>query len=813
MKKGVIHVVPQSHIDVAWLWRYDPETIHRCCKPTFTLAVDNMDRYPDYTFAQSQVPLYQATEEVYPSLFDRIREYVREGRWEIVGGMYVEFEGGEPCGESLVRQCVVGKRYFLERFGVDITTGWQEDAWSHPWQLPQILKKCGINSYMFKRGEKGESLFWWQSPDGSRVLACKPLHRLTPSPEWTEFFNNMANRYGVRDVMVRIGRGDHGGGPTPVEIEAVKRFAKEVAPEVEVMFSTFRRFADSILAQNPDLPVLNDELGFELVGDLTNCGEIKRGNRECENLLLTAEKFCSIASILSGCPYPAEELYESWKKVLFNQFHDIIGGSGIPPVCRDAMRFYEIVRESGRRLLGDSIPAVLGNVNTEGEGKPIVVLNPLSWTRTDVVEVEVSLPEKPTKPVLLDDEGEYVPAQIVEEREDNGGYTVRLVFIAEDVPSLGYRTYRLIGDTSDSYPQETDLSLSDLTLENKRLRVEIDPDSGYVRGIFDKGIGKELLGREMGNLIVAIEDEGDSEGRFVKGSDTIAKPPGKEWTVDTEPEIGVCEVGPVRARIRVRRRFRRSTFIQDVILYSRLARVDFNLTVDWHDVHWMIKVAFPLNVERPTVTYDTAYGTVVRPADGLEYPAQKWVDLSGEDYGVSLLNNARYGHDVQGSTVRMSLLRSPTEPAYNTDEGIHRIGYSIYPHPGTWKDGEVMRRGYEFNFPLMAVVESPHPGELPSRFSFMRINPEDVIVEVLKRAYDSDDFILRLYETHGKGSEVEVRVPWRISSACETDLMERRMGEVEFEEHLLRFELSPYEIKTIRFTPVIFDGYEGSAAL
>jgi len=237
------------------------------------------------------------------------------------------------------------------------------------------------------------------------------------------------------------------------------------------------------------------------------------------------------------------------------------------------------------------------------------------------------------------------------------------------------------------------------------------------------------------------------------------------------------------------------------MLYSKIERVDFNLIVDWHDIHWMIKVAFPLNVEDPEVTYNTAYGSVTRPADGLEYSAQKWVDLSTPGYGIALLNNARYGHDVEGNTVRMSVLRSPTEPAYNTDEGVHLIGYSLYPHSGGWREAGVMRRGYEFNYPLIALVGDNHPGDLPPSFSFLEVRPDNVIVEVLKRAYDSDGFILRLYEIHGESCEASIKLPCEISSACQTDLMERETGDVEFEDGVLKVQMSPYEIKTIKFSP------------
>nr|MDO8117789.1 hypothetical protein [Candidatus Sigynarchaeota archaeon] len=255
--KLFIHVIAQSHIDLAWLWRWDPETIHVCCKKTFGLATEMLDAFPDYIFSQSQAPLYIATEEHHPEIFKKIERNIKQGRWEIVGGMWVEAEGGEPAGESLVRQCVLGKRYFKQRFGIDVTTGWQEDAWSHPCQLPQIFKKCGIDAYMFKRGMNEPCIFWWEAPDGSRVLAIKPVHVLKGSGFWIADWGEVAKwtehcqeEYGLQDVMVRIGQGDHGGGPRKEEIEMVHSWAEEFMDGTGVHFDTFESYKNKVIA-NP----------------------------------------------------------------------------------------------------------------------------------------------------------------------------------------------------------------------------------------------------------------------------------------------------------------------------------------------------------------------------------------------------------------------------------------------------------------------------------------------------------------------------------------------------------------------------------
>lgn len=795
--KPTVYIVPQSHIDVVWLWRYDPETIHRCCKPTFTRATDNLAQFPEYTFNQSQVPLYEATERYYPQLFKKIEQYIREGRWEIVGGMYVEAEGGEPCGEALVRQCVLGKRYFHEKFGVDVTTGWQQDAWSHPWQLPQILSKSGINSYMFLRGKKDEDLFWWQSPDGSRVLGVHPFfHAFPPFKNWKDEVKSIPARYGVNDVMFKAGGGDHGGGYKDSDIRAALNFAQEAAPDANVKFGTFRQYVKSVLDQSPKLPTINDELGFQLEGDLTGCCEIKKSNRECENLLLTAEKWTSTASALFAHEFPESELDAAWKKLLFNQFHDILGGSAIPPAVTDAMQAYLGVRESCEDITRNALGAIARAIDTKGEGIPLVVFNALSWKRTEACEAEAAVPDDAKAVALKDAKGNDIPVQILGERTAKRKHLIKFLFLAQDVPAFGYKTYRA---TVANAPSVEPAPSGPFVLENEFLRVEVNPATGYLAHVFDKKAKRELLEGE-GNVIVAIDDDGDSEGRFSDGKDKAPCPIGDVHEVRTPASITFAENGPVRKTLRIERAYKNSHFTQDIRLCPGVPRVDFQLSMDWHDVHTMLKVAFPFSLKDPQATYDGPYAPIVRPSDGHEYPAQKWLDLSADGYGIGLLNDARYAHDVKGNTVRMSILRSPTEPANNNEEGVHTSGYSLFPHKKTWQDAGVMQQGCSFNIPLNAFQTDAHPGVLPAEQSFIATpSGEGVYLEAVKKAYDSDALILRFCEFHGKKSRVKVALPAEIKSAVETDLLENPIAaKPECAGSSLKTEFAPYEIKTLK---------------
>jgi alpha-mannosidase len=809
-----VHIIAQSHIDLAWLWRWDPETVQVCCKATFGQATSNLDAYQDYVFSQSQVPLYRATEQHHPLIFRKIEQYIKDGRWEIVGGMFVEFEGAEPCGESLVRQCALGKRYFKQQFGIDVTTCWQEDAWTHPWQLPQILVKCGMDAYFFKRGKREPQLFWWQSPEGSRVLAVKPVHVLTwrsPFLDWLaikRWVQKNVQHYQLQDVMVRIGKGDHGGGPSPKEIAAVHGWSAKSGKRAKVGFGRFDAYKDAVLASDAAklLPFLATEIGCELQGDLTNCGEIKARNRHGEVLLLTAEKFAAIAARFAGLAYPKEHLEQAWEKLLFNQFHDIIGGSGIPEVCADAHRDYDYVEDAGRRCLDRTLGSIADMIGTSHDhpgAKPVVVFNPLSWDRTELVKLPPGLVSQNEPASIIAPDGKPVPHQRVDDRGAGDGTLVSIFFEA-NVPSIGYSTYFLVpGDPPKVNTTPDVIAVQDggsMVMENEVMRVEIDASTGNVGRIFSKQFKTELLdGARRGNCLVAIVDNGDSEGRFEKHRDRAPKPVGPQADITDLLSVKIVETGPIRAAVEVVKRYQASTFVQRITLQSRGARVDFSVDIDWHDVHRMVKVAFPFNISDPKVIYHTQFGSIERPADGCEYPAQFWIDVSCQEFGVSLLNDARHAHDVEGSQARISLLRSPTEPARNTDEGRHTIRYSLVPHAGPLVACAAMREGYAFNHPLIVAATSMHPGNLPLVKSFLQVSPPQVIVEAIKQGFDSANTVVRCFNASGAAVEASIEGPLTEGAEpVEVDMLERPLKATPSTPGSRgKFKCSPAEIKTI----------------
>jgi alpha-mannosidase len=761
-------------------------------------------------------------ENLYPDLFYRIHYYIYHarpiglsipnphgtdeemGRFVIAHGLYVESDGCCPGGEAVVRQCLYGKRFFKYSFGIDVKTAWFLDAWTHPWTYPQILKKSGIDSYMFNRGWGGdndERMFWWEAPDGSRVFAYKPSFVEYPTTaQWRKESEEVHKRYGVKNYIALVGVGDHGGGALEGDIEAMRKVMAEMPGKA--VFSTPARFINAVLSEKHDFPVVRDEIGPTIRGSYTTIGEIKKGNRQSEDLLMTAEKFSALAAWLGGFTYPQADLIDAWKKVLLNQFHDTISGTCIPDATDDALALYRQVLTSGRYHLMESLRRIASRVNTQGEGLPVLVFNPLSWERTDPAEVELESPSGSTSFRLTDSGGTPIPSQVVGHKERDGKNYLQLLFIAEEIPSLGYRTYRVIPGEGTSSTVSS-LEISESRIENEFYRVELDPATGCLKSVLDKRNGKEVLEKGgQGNLLQVIEDFGDSEGflRSADGNlDTRHKWTGKTINVDTNPDIMVLERGPVRAVLQIKQKWAFARFTQRVILYPKVPRIDFDLTIDWRGKNKMVKVSFPTGVTASEATYEIPYGTIRRPSVGEEQNAQKWVDVSDKSYGVALLNDSRYGYDVKNNVIRLSVLRSPTGPAWATDErGTQTLRYALYPHTGGWQGTGVTQRGHELNYPLITLADSPHQGTLPVTYSFLSIEPQNLIAEAVKKAEDSNNLILRIYETEGKSTTAKVTLALPADAVHQVDLLENPLKEIKTGGTSFQVPVGAYSIESFK---------------
>ncbi len=816
-KKHSIFIAGNSHIDLAWLWRWR-ETVE-VAKETFSTIMDNMEEYPDIIYIQSQAQAYKWMEEYYPEVFERIKEKVKEGRWEVIGGMWAEPDCNLIDGESFIRQILYGKRYFKEKFGVDVKIGWNPDSFGYNWNMPQFFKKSGIDSFVTQKISWNDTnvfpyyLFWWEAPDGSRILSYFPptgyVGRLY-AERMASGLRQFEKNTGAKDVFILYGLGDHGGGPNREMLNRARRYEKQsIFPEIK--HSQFSQYLKKIKKKDLEsLPVWKDELYLEYHrGTYTTQAETKKFNRKSEVLLSSAEKISSCAFLL-GKDYGLKGLKDAWEKVLMNQFHDILPGSSINPVYKDARESYLDAQYLAKKELVESLGHIAGKIDTsQGEdGVPLVVFNSLSWDRDGVIKVKLPS-EFQGEAKVMDVSGEEIPSQIIISPE-----RTILCFIAKGVPALGYRTYKLQKGKSETYASS--LKAGETTLENRFFQVALHPQTGNVISIFDKQEKEEVLAPlAQGNQLQLLEDIPDRWDAWNIGYT------GRHWKLDKAESVKLAKEGPVMASLKVKKSylgfskakrqptpyFPSSFFTQEIILYEDIPRLDIEMKADWWEDHVLLKVAFPVDVVSDKATYEIPFAHVSRPTARstdwerarFEVPAIRWADLSDGEYGVSLLNDSKYGYDIKGNVMRLTLLRSPLWPDPMADKGKHKFSYALYPHKGDWKEADTVLRGYEFNYPLQAFITDAHPGEYPSFFSFFKASPSNIILVTIKKAEDRESLILRLYESEGSEAEALVEFFHRPDKIYELDLMENRLHSVPFKENSLSLKFGKSEIKTLEF--------------
>ena len=824
LKRFTIRAVGNSHIDMAWLWPWT-ETVE-VVRNTFQSVLDLMREYPGFKYTMSTARAYVWMQDKYPELFQEIEKRQKEGRWEVTGGMWVEPDLNMPGGESLVRQILVGKRYFQKNFGVDIRIGWNPDSFGYNWQLPQIYKKSGIDFFVTQKLLWAHDyttfpykLFWWESPDGSKMLTYFP-HDYAGGIDPVSLERDLSiwapSIYGPElkdepEIMHLYGVGDHGGGPTREMLDEAQRLMKPDAVFPKLEFSTATEFFNDLDKKLPEMkvPTWDDELYFQYHrGVFTTQAETKKRIRTTEELLLNAEKFASI-STLYGKEYPSDDFETAWRGLLFDDFHDIFPGSGIGVNYQDAKKNLANVGRIGHGILHGAIKEISARANTEGPGVPVVVFNSLSWPRKEVIETEAQLPGSAKEIAVVDAAGKSVDSELL--KMDPATHTAHFLLLV-DVPSMGFRTYFVHAAVKTDVPRNPVKSSAD-SLENQFLRVKIDPHTGCMTSLFDKRTDTEALAPSetdtggptnsiCGNLLQTFVDKPKQWDAWNIDADFEKV----HWDLDTADEVKLVESGPMRAVIRIKQHFQNSTFVRDVTLTEDSPRVDVRTQVEWHEKHILLKVGFPLSAHNDKATFEIPYGSIERPTTRrtpaeqaeFEVPAIRWADLSDAKHGFSLLNNCKYGYDAKGNVLRLSLLRSPVWPDPNADQGHHEFTYSLYPHGGTWREADTVRKGYELNYPLMAGQTEKHQGTLGSERSFVQVEPGNVVLTAVKKAEDGNDLIFRYYEWAGKTSDVQLHVPAGATSADETDLMERPIGKLTLKDGVVSVPTKPYEIKTIR---------------
>lgn len=623
-KKYTLYLVGHAHIDMNWLWLW-PETI-RVCRDTWTQVIRFMDEFPQFRFSESQPAAYRAIEQHHPDLFRAIQRRAMEGRWEIVGATWVQGDTNMASGEALCRQLLTAREYFMDKFGRWTRTAWLPDNFGHAWTVPTIFSDAGIRWYYFARCRPGVPLFWWQGPDGSRLLAysyggyawridrgvCRiPLE--------------VKSKVRVCSAMIAYGVGDHGGGPTRRDIETAIALQREpIAPTIK--FAAADDFFSAALAEKSDLPVVRRELNFTFRGCYTTHADMKRRNRHLENLLPTAEAAAAAAHILCGKPYPREEFMEAWRCVCFNQFHDLLPGTAIHDSYKFCHQLYDKAEDAAARWLRDSLSAIAAAVDTRGQGQPVVVWNRLGWTRPGWVTVEIPLRGADALQAIGPD-GRRIPAYVLR-RTSDGRAQVRMLVTA---PACGWSTWHIRPAAEPApVPVKAKEEPHAITLESDTVRAVIDRATGALSSLYDKTADRDLVpsGEQLGLLQILWESPNDMSawniGRI-------------KWTraLDKAESVSLGREGqdgpPV---VRVVHRWGKSRFVQRITLAAHRPQVDFALEADWQELgnqrHGgpMLKVAFPLRLRRPLFTCEIPFGWIERTPDGQDVPAQRWADLS-----------------------------------------------------------------------------------------------------------------------------------------------------------------------------------------
>ena len=819
-KDYTAYVVGYAHMDMAWLWRWE-ESIHDIMYNTFTNQIRLMDQNPDYTFAQDQAVVLDSMEHFYPDVFKKLQEKARTGNLVPATSGWVQMDENVSDGESLVRQFLYGQKYSKEKFGHYVRFAWQPDVFGHPETMPQIAHKAGIEFYLFNRphDKTRPPIIWWQGLDGSRVLGYTTPGEYTQPMDHehtTVLGMKNADRAGVKNILVLYGMGDHGGGPNPDDIAGIARL--NASPDdVRVRPTNVADYIDILLTEKRDFPIYEKELEGVFPGCYTTQVDMKRHNRQSEQLLFNAEKMSELAVFFNYRDYyPVRDISEAWKLALLNQAHDLAAGSGIGPIYADAAKQYEEVFMRGYRALNFSLENLGLQLDTRGEGVPLVVYNPQSFDRTDLVTAEISGSSLPAKLVAVH-EKETVPVQILKAPAKVGAReTATVAFVAQNVPQMGLKLYRLVAASANSPAEASSLRVGSKPrpyLENEFFRVEIDPETGNIARLFDKANKREAFHGE-GNSLTAWEDTAE---QALKTSKEYAGPAwdigltGKNWNIDKAARVEITEQGPARATIRVVHRFRDSEFTQDISLMPGVPRVDVAMTLDWYERATFLKAGFPVNAQSSKVSAEIPYGVIERDQTGEEAVMGKWVDISGPDYGVAIINNGKNGYDAKDNAIHLSVIRGPWDPDPRADEGEHVFGYSIYPHHGDWRDGKVPFQAMAFNSPLLSMQEPQHAsaqeqwaekkGGLPDSYSFIKTDSDHVVLYALKQMegfYDTDA-IARFVELEGREGDVTIQLPRHVRATETTLLEDVNVGPVG-EGTTIQFHMKPWEIKTLRLT-------------
>lgn len=796
-----VKCIGHTHIDVAWLWRLK-NTKEKCAR-SFSTVLRLMEQYPEYTFLQTQPQLYEYIKEDYPEMFEKIKAKVQEGKWEADGGMWVEADCNLTSGESLTRQILVGGKFFREELGQEIKYLWLPDVFGYSWALPQILKKSGIPMFMTTKiswnqyNRMPHDTFKWRGIDGSEVLT----HFITAPEPWSEkgswfytynghltpkivkgVYDAYRNKELTDEMLISYGYGDGGGGVNRDMLELRRRIDKMPGlPTLETGKASdyFESLQEKVANTDEYVHTWDGELYLEYHrGTYTSQAYNKKMNRFLENYYRKVEWLTVLEALEKGNIADAAQdtLTEGWKIILTHQFHDIIPGSSIREVYEDSHVNYEKAENIAKEVETKALNHIVAK-----EAKKWTIVNSTNWERSDEAFI------------AHEGEGHFVDAEgnvLTSQKTHNGS-----VVYVDKVPALGWKTITLVEKEAANANIEA-FSFNDKCVETPFYTVVMN-EAGHITSLVDKEVNREVLAAgARANVIQMFEDKPLAHEAW--DVDIFYQEKMREVTDLTRMEV--TEVGPLQMVIRLEWKYMNTTIKQDMIFYKEDKRIDFKTWVDFRERKQLMKVAFPVDIRATYATYDVQYGNVQRPTHWntswdwarFETVAHKWVDLSERNYGVSLMNDCKYGHDIKDNVIRLTLLKSATHPDTEQDQGEHEFTYSLLPHANSWVEADTEKRAYFLNNPLQVVEGTAKTDS----YSFLNVDNNFIEVDAIKRSEDGKHLVVRAHEYTGGKQLATFTLGMPVKSWQESDLMERPEGELHTNE-AITLEFGPYEVKTV----------------
>lgn len=803
--------------------------------PHILTAVRLLKEHPNYRFTLDQVEYFRAFLERYPEEADSFRKFVADGRLQIVCGLNVMPDDNMPSGESFIRQMLYAKGYCREALKTEVTVGWLLDTFGHHAQMPQLLRLAGYHSFWFSRGvedrSKMPSEFLWQGLDGTQIpsfwLPFSYGHLYGPPKDLAGFTKFMIQRW---DALAPFSRGGDRVGLAGVDVSEpelyvpalVEQFDSNPKRSFELRIGVPTDF-EAAVSRRQDLPVVKGERNPLFQGIYSSRIELKQRMRESERLLTTAEKFGTLAAWM-GERIDEEMIWRAWEPALFNVTHDLTSGVMTDHVYEDTLRSYDFTRRLAEEMVDNRSETILQRIDTRGEGVPLVVFNTLGWTRTDIARGDVGFAEQGMAGLqVLDSAGKPVPAQEIEAEhfEDGGLRRIKFLFVARDIPALGYAVYHIVGlRTSQGTRSIAAETNGPCVLENEFYQASVDPTSGSLTSLRLKQDKWEALAGPA-NVVAREVDNGDfwelyhnlDGGQNVIMTRPLNVPKGDQAHFSTEDcaKAGTLNRGAVFSEVLTKHPFGSNTLACTIRLYQGIPRIDFETRILNNDKFVRYRVLMPTSVKNGRNFQEIPFGSIERPA-AQEFPAQNWIDYSDAEHGVSLLNQGLPGNNVAEGTLMLSLLRSSRIQSYGIGGGFEGQGsdsglelgqertlhYALVPHQGDWRASGAYRAGLEFNNPLIVRKSATHPGSLPSRWGLLEVSPGSVVVSAVKETRDGST-VIRVFEASGEPvHDATIALHAKVLAAQQSNLMEDVGPELKVDQDLLRFDLHGFEIKTFK---------------